>query len=353
MPWWFVAGGILLSALAGALMIFWLFGVAGADATLRLEAVRIGLTVVAGTGGAVALALAARKQWLGERTQAHAEALAMRTDHDTTERRITDLYTKAVEQFGAEKPGVQLGGLYALERLGQSYAEYRQPVADVICASLCAVESGTDPREHQVRVAAQQVVSRHLHENDEQRYWSGVRLDLSQARLTDFDAGGCTFDLVTFKAATFRGSTRFDCARCERGMVMTDAVFAGDRASLDELECAWLDLRGARFCCPASFKQATFDQLQLDKATEFAEAVSFRKATFHQEVLFDDVTFGGTLDLTHATFHRGVSLAGTVASGGIDLEGILVARTSKRTWPSGYREVAGRDEAWVTAEPVR
>jgi hypothetical protein len=59
-------------------------------ATVRNEAVRTGATIALGTGGAAYLLLAYRRQPL--------EAV------DTRERRITEFYIKAVEQFGQTIP---------------------------------------------------------------------------------------------------------------------------------------------------------------------------------------------------------------------------------------------------------
>ncbi len=56
---------------------------------------------------------------LAFRRQHHQEIATLLTDLDATERRITELYTKPVEQLGNDKAPVRLGGLYALERLAQ------------------------------------------------------------------------------------------------------------------------------------------------------------------------------------------------------------------------------------------
>ncbi|WP_242911340.1 hypothetical protein [Actinomadura terrae] len=129
-----------------------------AEATARMDAIKTGLSVGAGTGGAVALLLAMRRQWLSERdqahreqvadaTQAHAERVASANEHDALERRITDLYVKAVDQLGSDRAAVRLGGLYALERLGQNHPGLRQTVVNVLCAYLrmpCATRSRTN-----------------------------------------------------------------------------------------------------------------------------------------------------------------------------------------------------------------
>ncbi len=82
-----------------------------------------------GTGGAVALLLTARRQ-------RYTELSLLHTDRDATERRITELYTKAADQLGSAQAPVRLAGLYALERLAHSTIEHRQTIVDVICAYL-------------------------------------------------------------------------------------------------------------------------------------------------------------------------------------------------------------------------
>jgi hypothetical protein len=98
-------------------------------ANARLDAVRTGLAVGAGVGAAAGLALAFRRQH-------HQEVATDLTDRDATERRITELYIKAVEQLGSDKAPVRLGGLYALERLAQDNPAHRQTIVNVICAYL-------------------------------------------------------------------------------------------------------------------------------------------------------------------------------------------------------------------------
>ncbi len=67
------------------------------SANSRLDAVRTGLAAGAGAGAAVGLMLAFRRQY-------HQEIATDLTDRDATERRITELYTKAVEQLGNDMP---------------------------------------------------------------------------------------------------------------------------------------------------------------------------------------------------------------------------------------------------------
>jgi hypothetical protein len=55
---------------------------------------------------------------------------------DAAEQRITELYTRAVDQLGNEKAPVRLAALHALERVAQKNPEQRQTIVNVICAYL-------------------------------------------------------------------------------------------------------------------------------------------------------------------------------------------------------------------------
>src|SRR4051812_27205302 len=75
---------------------------------VQLELVRIGLTVLLGTGGLFGLYLAWRRQRSAEITVAQAAVTLAHTEHDATERRVTELYTKSAEQLGSDKAPVRL-----------------------------------------------------------------------------------------------------------------------------------------------------------------------------------------------------------------------------------------------------
>jgi hypothetical protein len=121
------AAAVLITLAVGWTAVLWLLEQADKArdedrAALQAEAVKTGATIALGTGGAAYLLLAYRRQRLDE--------------VDTRERRITELYTKAVEQLGHEKATVRLGALSSLERLAQNNPEHRQTVIDVFCAYL-------------------------------------------------------------------------------------------------------------------------------------------------------------------------------------------------------------------------
>lgn len=290
--WWVVLTGAAAVVAATFVATAWLLAEAdkalpAARAGLRIDAIRTGLSVGAGTGGAIALLIAVRRQWLSERAQAHQETVAEFSDRDAAERRITELYFKAADQLGSDKAPVRLAGLYALERLAQDNPAHRQTVVNVICAYLRMpytltdgtdpIENGSDPREeYQVRLTAQSILARHLgaalahgsrRSLQHAELWEGIRLELSGATLIDFDLTDATIGEAdfyhaiftatksnnTFRGATFKGVANFACACFLTGAyfdrtVFEDDVYFGDTSFLSD--------RG--FPDGADFKLATF-----------------------------------------------------------------------------------------------
>jgi hypothetical protein len=89
------AAAVIMTLAVGWAALLWLLGQAdqvppGEDrVAVQADAIKTGATIALGTGGAAYLLLAYRRHRLDE--------------VDTRERRITELYTKAVEQLGHEK----------------------------------------------------------------------------------------------------------------------------------------------------------------------------------------------------------------------------------------------------------
>jgi hypothetical protein len=127
--WTIAAGALVVLAVAAVVWFVLLRRYSGQGAQVQLDAIRTAGTLVIGTGGAVGLLLTARRQ-------CYTELALVHTDRDATERRITELYTKAADQLGSDQAPVRLAGLYALERLAHSTVEHRQTIVDVICAYL-------------------------------------------------------------------------------------------------------------------------------------------------------------------------------------------------------------------------
>jgi hypothetical protein len=241
----------------------------GAGPGVELDAIRAASALTVGAGGAAALLLAARRQ-------AH-------TERDTSEQRLTELYTRAVDQLGNGRAPVRLGGLHALERLAQNNPDQRQTIVDVICAYLrmpyippADQAPGEDASEDthrryeerrqelQVRLTAQRILAAHLRPEVKATFWVDIDLNLTEAHLYQLDLSDCHVHTARFDGATFTKTARFDKAKFAGYARFEEAKFAGN---------AWFG--GAEFAGYARFdeakftKDAVFDEAKFTKEPEF------------------------------------------------------------------------------------
>ncbi|MET8848650.1 pentapeptide repeat-containing protein [Amycolatopsis sp. NPDC004625] len=369
-PRWVVVAGVPVMVLVAAAAAWLLLGY-GANRD-QLDAIRTAGTIGVGFGGVVALWLAVRRQrsteldllqkyeahQLAERIAAQnanaADRAAAHAEHDARERRLTDLYLKAVEQLGSDKAAVRHGGLYALERVAQNNPEQRQTVVDVICAYLRgpytlprssgqtqrlsgmrrplittqakrrevkivqsttvpakSVASTTEAQEREVRLTAQRLLARHLNPGDDPEhpvdtFWDDVgRVDLTGATLIDFDFNGCRIKAAEFSEATFVGDAWFNNAGFAGFAGFSGAIFAGnawfDKASFGEIT----EFGVARFQRDAWFDNAAF-----------ASNAVFDKASFAGGAWFGEATFAGTAGFAQAKFSTEVEFRGARFAGG-------------------------------------
>jgi uncharacterized protein YjbI with pentapeptide repeats len=327
-------GALVAVAVTSLTVIVWLWTVAGQakpgtdQASARLDAVRTGLAAGAGAGAAVGLMLAFRRQH-------HQEIATVLTDLDATERRITELYTRATEQLGNDRAPVRLGGLYALERLAQDNAAHRQTIANVISAYLrmpfpakaperpdsankeraypapaetdTAIEArvASSPRvweadawaqEKQVRLTAQHILTAHLRKNQQADqpssvFWSGIRIDPAGATLFEFDLTGADILEADFSSATFFGSTFLDEVSFAGEAVFTDATFDGIAFC-----------RGTRFTDYTSFGRVSFMRAAAFEGASFSKVVWFDGSSFVKEAFFPDTRFNGAAHFSGISF---------------------------------------------------
>ncbi|MBL1109725.1 pentapeptide repeat-containing protein [Streptomyces sp. 5-8] len=306
----------------------------------RIEAVRTGLAAGAGAGAALTVLLAFRRQL-------HHERATEESEHDADERRITELYTKAVEQLGSPQAPVRLGGLYALERLGQAAADHRQTIVDVICAYLrmpytppaisrhskgerkgwrqkvtrsrqairARVQGKMDNQrrqELQVRKTAERILTAHLCDsrltdqretttaND--RFWEGMRIELSHATLTTGSFNRFHVAEANFSDATFTGDASFIGATFTGHALFSGATFTRDAGFSDAsfTDHAWF--RGATFAGDAWFVGATFTRDAWFSDAMFTGHAWFGDATFTGDAGFRGATFTGDAQFGDATF---------------------------------------------------
>jgi uncharacterized protein YjbI with pentapeptide repeats len=285
------AVGLAAGAVVSAALLWWLLGTGRPEDTQRLEALRAASSIVIGAAGGAALLLAARRQRSVELDLEH-------TDHDATERRVTELYGRAADQLGSDKAPVRLAGVYALERLAQSHAEHRQTIVNLLCAYLrMPYEPPVDSsdaagrQEREVRTAAQGVFEAHLQPVDEDgrprfTFWPDIDLNLTGAVLEWFWLRHCRARAANFRYATFRDIAAF------RGTVFTGGS----------------DFRDTTWTGTADLRHAELGQ-------SAASVRGFRAASFEGTVTF-------------ATDTSGVNLDGARAR----------ADVATRAWPAGWRE---------------
>ncbi|GAA4409647.1 pentapeptide repeat-containing protein [Actinokineospora soli] len=312
LSWWAIAAGVALVIGVVWGTTGWLLAEAGRSKTdpaaARVEAVKTGFGIGAGTGGVLALLLAVRRQWHQEvtaaDTQAHQEQVAEDARLDAGARRVTELYTKAAEQLGSDKAPVRLAGLYALERLAQDNPTQRQTIVNVLCAYLRMpyTQPGDPPadnaeeklahayrertQEREVRLAAQSILAHHLRpgpsrDNPVETFWPGIDLNLSGAALVQFALDRCTMHDADFRKATFTEGTWFD-----------EAIFTGK---------AWF--RQAIFIGDAKFRSATFTDGAWFRQATFTGNARFEGSTFVGDAKFGEVTFTGNAAFTDEAAH--------------------------------------------------
>ncbi|MFD8497853.1 pentapeptide repeat-containing protein [Amycolatopsis sp. NPDC059657] len=345
------AAGLVGLAVGACWLLLGLYGHGGEAENARLESIRTVGTIVLGAGGAIALLLAARRQQTAEHdlaTKRHDLVLRERANddarHDAEQRRITDLYHKAVEQLGSDKAPARLAGLYALDRLAQDNPPRRQTIVNVISAYLrmpyelpgqpVAQDAARDARdeyrselqEREVRITAQRILTDHLapDHSDGTQFWADIDLDLSGALLIDLmlhdcELNGARFINATFTGETlllgitFNGSTRFDGATFERDAWFAEASF-NDSVRFDKVtfcrdarfdETTFVgntSFRDARFSRDARFDKTTFSGKAVFSGAEFARDANFTSANFSDDAWLPGVNFGRDARFVAATF---------------------------------------------------
>ena len=347
--WVFAAAAVFVIIAVG--VIIWLLTIAshakpGTDqANARLDAVRTGLAAGAGAGAAVGLVLALRRQH-------HQEIATAWTDQDATERRITELYTKAVEQVGSDKAPVRLGGLYALERLAQDNPAHRQTIVNVVCAYLRMPFSPAAPaskpkpeaevtedqgkrdaetdrngdrwlQERQVRLTAQRILGEHLRDDrlrdrrsadpPNPRFWPDIRINVADATLIDINLQGGVVADSDFRGATFTGNVVLDTTTFTGDALFDGATFTGD-ASFSK----------TAFGGRAVFTNATFSGGALFLGVTFSEEAGFGGATFNGGVRFDEANFNDSAWFTTAIFNEGAVFNRAAFNSGAWFDGATV-----------------------------
>ncbi|MFD9961662.1 pentapeptide repeat-containing protein [Amycolatopsis sp. NPDC058986] len=330
--WWSIVVIVLPVAAVAAAAVTALLAFVGDDgqpgeqARNRIELIRTGLTVGAGAAGVVALVLNGRRQWS--------------TEHDARERRLTELYVKAVEQLGSGEAAVRHGGLHALERVAKDNPAHRQTVVNVLCAYLRAPyalpggersrprrgirrplapsspRQAAPPRsvlrddvqqEREVRLTAQRILTAHLRPTDDHghplsAFWADVDLNLTGATLIDFDLAGSRLGTAIFTGAEFVGGAGFDGVTFTGDARFDAAVFPVNTGFGGATFAGYAGFAGASFAGDARFGGARFSGNTAFDGASFAGDVRFGRATFAGHAAFDGASFAGYAGFVRTRF---------------------------------------------------
>ena len=344
---------LVVGVAAGAVTLWWTggWGVSGdAAAGARANAVWTGLAAAVAAGGLVGLLLFWRAQRTAvadldhrERdlalrreaaadTQAHRRRMAAVAQAEAVEQRIT----AAVDQLGADRDPVRLGGLHTLERIAAADPGRRQAVVDVLCACLRAPY---DTGEIAVRLAVQRVLTRHLRPGDDPAtpapdFWPDLDLDLTGAHLVDLDLTGCRLRAVTFDQAVFEGRTSFRRTRFGGRARFRGARFRDGLAARGARFHSAADFRDVRFDAPDDWADAGFRAADFHGDTTFARAAfaaeaQFRDARFHADVSYGRVAFDAGAGFAGAEFQGSAWFGNAVVTGSADLAGARFRRHAR------------------------
>jgi hypothetical protein len=270
------------------------FGVALGGGS-REHIVPVGTLVAAIIGGAIALG---QLQVARQRHDAQTEA--------DLQRRITESFTKAVEQLGSEHLPVRVGGIYALERISRESSEDYWTVMETLTAfvrerarwkELGPADDTSSEARHEVPTDVAAVLSvirrrsQQNRQNWEREQREGWRLDLRSTDLRGADLGKAHLERAILKEAC-----------------LNKANLEG--AYLRKADLSETHLKGASFwkayleeadLCGAHLERAIFMQAHLEEAifwTAHLERANFRGAHLEGVLLIDAHLEGADLRMS-------------------------------------------------------
>lgn len=141
------------------------------------------------------------------RRQRIQEAESRRGDAE----QLSQRYQDAAGQLGHDKAAVRLAGVYAMSRLADDWADQRQQCVDVLCAyvRLPIPKKGDHDEEVIRRTILDEILAHAAVRRDPSQSWSLLRLDLSAARISSFNATECHFENLSMRNAEVRGAVHF------------------------------------------------------------------------------------------------------------------------------------------------
>ena len=206
--WLSIVGWLLIALLVAATAgggLLWLLGwptmpkQAAFSTTEMLDLLKIGLAVVAGFGGVVALAVNYRKQRVTE--AAHVHSL------NQEERERTKLFNErfkvAAELLSGEQAGLRIAGVSAMAGLADDWEAQRQMCVDALIDQL-RLQEGKQGAEVANKIF--RALRERLGTHREAGPWSALNFDFTGVRFVEADFSERTFaGAVIFDGAEFTG----------------------------------------------------------------------------------------------------------------------------------------------------
>jgi uncharacterized protein YjbI with pentapeptide repeats len=169
------------------------------------------------------------------------------------EQLVTDLYVKAIAYLGDSNAAVQIGGVYALARIGDTAPAEQQRITNALCAYLRTGqaanrsdgENGRDSRDvggpesverndpsasHDARVRVEEAILEVLHDRlwlEAPHRWVDIDLDLSGAQLDEMSLVNVGLRSVRFDRCTFRKAVRLINCDITGTLALHDATIEG------------------------------------------------------------------------------------------------------------------------------
>jgi uncharacterized protein YjbI with pentapeptide repeats len=253
------------------------------DVAQVLDLLKIALSVVAGFGGVVLLAVNYRKQRVAEDEH---ELAVQRAEREAVQK-FNERFGSAAEQLANDNAAVRLAGVYAMAGLADDWADKRQVCVDVLCGYLRITREADG--EAEVREAILRVIRDRTRQSGKLS-WSAL----------DFDFTGVTFENADFARRKFSGEVLFDGANFVGGVAsFAGAEFGkllschGTRFSATETNFGGLTFASGK----AEFVGAEFAGEKVDFADGYlrSSSVAFFRCRFRAPVVdFSqlDFTFG-------------------------------------------------------------
>lgn len=209
---------------------------------------------------------------LAWRQYGHMKADAVRREHEKREDFHLDLFGAALENLGADAPGLRAGGIYALARLAEMSSSHRQACADVLStfvrtrspwppspsrpeeSRVMLAETGRSLRDYDPDVqTALTLLGQHTYK------WHQVRLRLRHLDLRKANLSGGHYEGAAFTETRLDGAWLRDAdfnGASFRGTSLVNADLRG--ANLDRCNVRDTDFTGANLD-GTTMRGATFD----------------------------------------------------------------------------------------------